>query len=177
MTPREEEMHKASQLTSLTYMVSGCLGYSIENLFRYLDTKNIIMDSREKMLFNRIKSQISQLKSNLRTLESLAFKVMADDEEGKLAYEDATHIYWAAFLLLVDRGGTDELCDLRLKAIMDILSKYKSLLHLPGMEVAYMMAFGQVSRAIADGKYKKSDFKNLLEVCNENRTKGSKSKI
>ncbi len=27
----------------------------------------------------------------------------------KLAYEDATHIYWAAFLALLDRGGTDNL--------------------------------------------------------------------
>lgn len=25
------------------------------------------------------------------------------DEEARLAYEDATHIYWALFMILVDR--------------------------------------------------------------------------
>lgn len=177
MTPREEEMHKASQLTALTYMISGCLGYSIENLFRYLDSKNLVMDMEEKRVVNRIKTQLSQLKTNLYTLENLAFKVMDKDEEGKLAYEDATHIYWAAFLLLVDRGGTDELCDLRLKAMIDILSKYKSLLNLPGMKTAYSMAFAQVSQAISEGKYKQEDFKNALQVYDEDGAKEIKGKI
>ena len=45
-------------------------------------------------------------------LSGLAFKVMATDEDGKLAYEDATHIYWAAFLALLDRGGTDNVCEM-----------------------------------------------------------------
>lgn len=177
MTQREEEIHKASQLTSLTYMIGGCLNYSIENLFKYLDFKNVVLEGKEKMVLNRIKQQLTQLKSNLYTLEDLAFKVMGSDEEAKLAYEDATHIYWAAFLLLVDRGGTDELCDLRLKALIDILSKYKSLLDLPGMKTAYSMAFGQVSKAISEGKYKTSDFKNLLQICDEDRLKDPESKI
>lgn len=85
----EEEFKKASQLTALTYMVAGCLNYSIENLNKYLDAKNLHISGSEKMLFNRIKSQISQLQSNLYTLEGMAFKVMAKDEEGKLAYQTA----------------------------------------------------------------------------------------
>ena len=33
----QKEIDNASKLTALTYMVAGCLGYSIENLFAYLD--------------------------------------------------------------------------------------------------------------------------------------------
>lgn len=160
----QKEIDNASKLTALTYMVAGCLGYSIENLFAYLDAANLKLSGQEKMLFNRLKTQLSQVQTNLTTLEGLAFKVMATDDDGKLAYEDATHIYWAAFLALLDRGGTDRLCDLRLMALVDKLSVYKSLLNLPGMKLAYQMAFAQVSSAIGKGEFSKEDFKNLLEV-------------
>ena len=33
----QKEIDNASKLTALTYMVAGCLGYSIENLLKYLD--------------------------------------------------------------------------------------------------------------------------------------------
>lgn len=159
-----EEIHKSSQLTALTYMIAGCLGYSIDNLFNYLNSVDLKVSGPEKMMFSRLKNQLSQLQTNLTTLEGLAFNVMATDDDGKLAYEDATHIYWAAFLLLIDRGGTDRLCDLRLMALVDKLSVYKSLLKLPGMKLAYQMAFAQVSNAIKEGEFSKEDFKNLLEV-------------
>jgi hypothetical protein len=168
-----EEYQNASKLTALTYMIAGCLGYSIENLFKYLDATNLKVSGQEKMLFNRVKTQLHQLQTNLTTLEGMAFKVMATDEDGKLAYEDATHIYWAAFLVLLDRGGTDALCDLRLRALVDKISPYKSLLKLPGMSLAYQMAFAQVSNAIGKGEYSKEDFKNLLEVY-EDRTEKTK---
>lgn len=70
-------------------MVAGCLGYSIENLLKYLDGVNLRLSGQEKMLLNRLKTQLSQVQTNLTTLEGLAFKVMATDEDGKLAYEDA----------------------------------------------------------------------------------------
>lgn len=160
----QKEIDNASKLTALTYMVAGCLGYSIENLLKYLDGVNLRLSGQEKMLLNRLKTQLSQVQTNLTTLEGLAFKVMATDEDGKLAYEDATHIYWAAFLALLDRGGTDNLCDLRLMALVDKVSIYKSLLNLPGMKLSYQMAFAQVTKAISKGEFSKEDFKNLLEV-------------
>ena len=160
----QKEIDNASKLTALTYMVAGCLGYSIENLLKYLDGVNLRLSGQEKMLLNRLKTQLSQVQTNLTTLEGLAFKVMATDEDGKLAYEDATHIYWAAFLALLDRGGTDNLCDLRLMALVDKISIYKSLLNLPGMKLSYQMAFAQVTKAISKGEFSKEDFKNLLEV-------------
>lgn len=160
----QKEIDNASKLTALTYRVAGCLGYSIENLLKYLDGVNLRLSGQEKMLLNRLKTQLSQVQTNLTTLEELAFKVMATDEDGKLAYEDATHIYWAAFLALLDRGGTDNLCDLRLMALVDKVSIYKSLLNLPGMKLSYQMAFAQVTKAISKGEFSKEDFKNLLEV-------------
>lgn len=168
-----EEYQNASKLTALTYMIAGCLGYSIENLFKYLDATNLKVSGQEKMLFNRVKTQLHQLQTNLTTLEDMAFKVMATDEDGKLAYEDATHIYWALFMTLVDRGGTDNLCDLRFKALIDIIGRYESILHLPGLDTAYHCAFAQVSKAIQEGKYSKENFKNLLKV-HENRTEETK---
>lgn len=169
----QKEIDNASKLTALTYMVAGCLGYSIENLLKYLDVVNLRLSGQEKMLLNRLKTQLSQVQTNLTTLEGLAFKVMATDEDGKLAYEDATHIYWALFMTLVDRGGTDNLCDLRFKALIDIIGKYESILHLPGLDIAYHCAFAQVSKAIQEGKYSKEDFKNLLKV-HENGTEETK---
>lgn len=153
-------------------MVAACLNFSIENLNRQLRLCNLQLVGRDKMLFNRIKTQIEQLQSNLNILEDLAFGVMKD-EEARLAYEDATHIYWALFMTLVDRGGTDNLCDLRFKALIDIIGKYESILHLPGLDTAYHCAFAQVSKAIQEGKYSKEDFKNLLKV-HENGTEETK---
>ena len=168
----EEDIMNANRLSSLTYMVAACLNFSIENLNRQLRLCNLQLVGRDKMLFNRIKTQIEQLQSNLNILEDLAFGVMKD-EEARLAYEDATHIYWALFMTLVDRGGTDNLCDLRFKALIDIIGKYESILHLPGLDTAYHCAFAQVSKAIQEGKYSKEDFKNLLKV-HENGTEETK---
>lgn len=168
----EEDILNANRLSSLTYMVAACLNFSIENLNRQLRLCNLQLVGRDKMLFNRIKTQIEQLQSNLKILEDLAFGVMKD-EDARLAYEDATHIYWALFMTLVDRGGTDNLCDLRFKALIDIIGKYESILHLPGLDTAYHCAFAQVSKAIQEGKYSKEDFKNLLKV-HENRTEETK---
>lgn len=72
-TPKE--IDNASKLTALTYMVAGCLGYSIENLLKYLDVVNLRLSGQEKMLLNRLKTQLSQVQTNLTTLEGLAFKV------------------------------------------------------------------------------------------------------
>ena len=168
----EEDILNANRLSSLTYMVAACLNFSIENLNRQLRLCNLQLVGRDKMLFNRIKTQIEQLQSNLNILEDLAFGVMKD-EEARLAYEDATHIYWALFMTLVDRGGTDNLCGLRFKALIDIIGKYESILHLPGLDTAYHCAFAQVSKAIQEGKYSKEDFKNLLKV-HENGTEETK---
>lgn len=73
----QKEIDNASKLTALTYMVAGCLGYSIENLLKYLDGVNLRLSGQEKMLLNRLKTQLSQVQTNLTTLEGLAFKVMA----------------------------------------------------------------------------------------------------
>ncbi len=169
----EEDILNANRLSSLTYMVAACLNFSIENLNRQLRLCNLQLVGRDKMLFNRIKTQIEQLQSNLNILEDLAFGVMKD-EEARLAYEDATHIYWALFMILVDRGGTDNLCGLRLMALVDKISIYKSLLNLPGMKLSYQMAFAQVTKAISKGEFSKEDFKNLLEVYEDGteKTKG-----
>ena len=176
MTNAEKARLDANRLSSLTYMISACLVYSIDGLFDYLAKANLRLAGRDKMLFNRVKEQIGQLQGNLKILEDLAFNVMGNDDEAKLAYEDAVHIYWVIFLVLVDRGGSDELCDLRFKALVDIIGKYESLLHLPGLDRAYFAAFAQVSKAIQEGKYSKEDFKNLLKV-HEDRTEETEGEI
>lgn len=176
----EEQIRDANRLSSLTYMISACLNFSIENLNNQLDKCNLKLAGEDRRLFNRVQTQINQLQSNLKTLESLAFSILNDDE-AKLAYEDATHIYWVSFMILIDRGGTDALCDLRLKAFVDMISKYKSLLQLPGIDTAYHMAFAQVSRTIQEGKYSKEDFKNLLHLKEilqyEDRTEEDKGQV
>lgn len=167
----EGKIFNANRITSLTYLIAGCLGFSIDNLNEYLLKSNLKLSGEDKRLFNRISSQISQLKTNLDTLERLAFGVM--DEEGGLAYEDATHIYWALFLLIIDKAGTDNLYDLRSKALFDVIDKYKSRLNIPGMRLAYHTAFAQVNKAISEGKYNKEDFEKLLEYeCRDKQVEG-----
>lgn len=56
-----EEYQNVSKLTALTYMIAGCLGYSIENLFKYLDATNLKVSGQEKMLFNRVKTPITSI--------------------------------------------------------------------------------------------------------------------
>lgn len=107
----EEQIMNTNRLSSLTYMISACLEFSIQNLNRQLDLCN---------------------------------------------------------LRLLDRGGTDNLCDLRLMALVDKISIY------PGMKLSYQMAFAQVTKAISKGEFSKEDFKNLLEVYEDGteKTKG-----
>lgn len=163
MATKEQQIN-ANRLSSLTYMIAACLGYSIDELFNYLDKSDLKLIRRDKMIFNQAREQIKRLKGNLTTLEELAFEIIRKDQDAIAAYEDATQIYWVAFKTLLDRGGTDDLCDLRLKALVDIIGKYKSLLHLPGLRNDYQRAFLGVSRQIKEGYFTKEDFKNLLEV-------------
>ena len=159
-----EELKNANRLTSLTYMVAACLNFSIEELNHFLSKTNLELHGKDKQLFNYIKSQLNKLKFALKDLENLAFKGMGEDEEAKLSYEDAIHIYWAAFITLIDRGGIDNLCDIRLMALVDKISRYESLLNFPDMATIYNMAFMQIRDAIESGKYSKEDFKSLLKV-------------
>ncbi len=52
----QKEIDNASKLTALTYMVAGCLGYSIENLLKYLDVVNLRLSGQEKMLVEFLKA-------------------------------------------------------------------------------------------------------------------------
>lgn len=128
--------------------------------------------SRTGKLYSKFTGSWKLVKPAMKDNGYLSNSLVGDG--GKLAYEDATHIYWAAFLALLDRGGTDNLCDLRLMALVDKISIYKSLLNLPGMKLSYQMAFAQVTKAISKGEFSKEDFKNLLEVYEDGteKTKG-----
>lgn len=172
----EEQLRDANRLSSLTYMISACLGFSIDNLNKYLSRCDLTLSGRDRQMFNRINHQISQLQTNLKILEELAFDILKYDNNATLAYEDATHLYWLSFLTLIDRAGSDNLCDLRFKAFIDMIGKYKSILQLPGLDTAYYMGMAQISKAIDNGKYSKEDFKNLLQLY-EDRAEETKSKV
>ena len=81
MTNAEKARLDANRLSSLTYMISACLVYSIDGLFDYLAKANLRLAGRDKMLFNRVKEQIGQLQGNLKILEDLGFNVMGNDDE------------------------------------------------------------------------------------------------
>lgn len=162
----------ANRYVTLTYMVSGCLGYAIENMENLLERSSLKLAGKDKYLFNRLKPALKRVQFLLQDLENESMKVMTQDPSGDdvLAYEDAVHIYWYMFLLLVDRGGTDSKYDLRLKALCDMIEKYKSLLDIPGMALARFAAFNQVEKAIEEGKYSTNDYKNLLEYESKDKT-------
>ena len=163
---------EANRQVTLTYMIAGCLGYSIENMFKFLERFNMVLAGKDKYIFNQLRPALKRVQFLLQDLENESLKVMSQDDTGEdlLSYEDAVHIYWYMFLLMVDRGGTDGKYDLRLKALCDKLERYKSLLHLPGMETARFMAFNQVDKAIDEGKYTTDDYKHLLEYESQDKT-------
>lgn len=175
----KNHLRDAGRLSSLTFMIAGCLGYAIEDMQTYLDNHNLVMKGRDKHLFNQLKPLLKRVQFLLNDLEKEAFKVMATDEDpdnATLSYEDATHIYWYLFLLMVDRGGTDNLYDLRLMAFADMIAKYKSQLNLPIMNTARFMAFNQVDKAMREGKYPKEILKNLIHE-DENKSETFEGKI
>lgn len=155
----------ANRYVTLTYMISGCLGYAIENMESLLKRSNLRLAGKDKYLFNQLKFALKRVQFLLQDLENESMKVMMEDKDGDavLSYEDTVHIYWYMFLLMIDRGGTDSKYDLRLKALCDMIEKYKSLLGMPGMALARFAAFNQVDKAIEEGKYSANDFKKLLE--------------
>lgn len=165
----EKLITDGNRLTTLTYMMAGCLGYSIENLQRYLDNHNLNLAGKDKYYFNQLKQALTRVNYILKNLENEAFKIIGTDNDAVLAYEDGTHIYWYLFLLIVDRGGTDRLYDLRLQAICSEIEKLKSLLHIPGLDIAKKMAFAQVINAMEDNQYSEEDLKNLLQYENQNK--------
>ena len=62
----EEQIMNTNRLSSLTYMISACLEFSIQNFNYQLDQCNLRLVGRDKMVFNRVRSQIEQLR--LRSL-------------------------------------------------------------------------------------------------------------
>lgn len=168
---------KANRLTTLTYLIAGCLGYAIEDMERYLLQSKLVLAGRDKYLFNQLKPALNRVKYILNELEDYSIRVLENDpdEDGVLSREDSVHIYWYLFLLIVDRSGTDGLYDLRVKAFCDMIRKYKSLLNLPSMELTYFTAFNQVEKAIQEGKYSLDDFKNLLVY--EDQPKETESEV
>lgn len=162
----KNSLKNANRLTTLTYMMAGCLGYAIEDMQKYIEGNNLVMKGRDKHIFNQLKQALNRVKFLLNDLENEAFKVMASDDdpdEATLSYEDATHIYWYLFLLMVDRGGTDNIYDLRLMALCDLIAQYKSQLDLPNLPITRWVAFNQVNKALKEGKYSKETLKKLLE--------------
>ena len=175
----KNHLRDAGRITSLTYMIAGCLGYAIEDMQKYMEDHKLVMKGRDKYMFNQLKPLLNRLKFLLNDLEKEAFKVMATDEDpdnATLAYEDATHIYWYLFLIMVDRGGTDKFYDLRLMAFCDMIQKYKSLLELPNMNMARFMAFNQVDKALRKGKYPKEILQNVI-LEDENKRETFEGKI
>lgn len=173
------KLTNANRITTLTYMLCGCLGYAIDNMEKYLQNYNLKLLGKDKYMFNQLKPALKRVQFLLNDLEKEAFKVMSTDEdpdEASLSYEDATHIYWYLFLLMVDRGGTDGIYDLRLMALCDLISQYKSQLQLPTLPLAEWTAFNQVEKALSEGKYSVETLKHILEK-DESSSETFESKI
>lgn len=175
---KEEVITRVNRVSCLAHYMASCTLFTIDHLNDLLKENNLEMKGNDKHLFNQLHITLKRAKYLIEDLEKSAFKSMGDLEEDSLVYEDTIHQYFYIFLLILDRTGTDPNSDLRAKAFVDIIEKYKSQ-KIFGLDTWLSwykhIAFGQVDKAIKEGKYSKEDFKNLLQY--ENPDKELESKI
>ena len=101
----EEQIMNTNRLSSLTYMISACLEFSIQNLNRQLDLCNLRLVGRDKMVFNRVIGKYESILHlpGLDTAYHCAFaQVSKAIQEGKYSKEDFKN------LLKVHENRTEE---------------------------------------------------------------------
>ena len=155
----QDELRKeADKVINVTYMLSGVLEQSFQEMDEILDRLHKRLHHEDRRLINSIRKHIKFLNSNI-------------DEETVECFDDTTLRFYVIFMKLLEVAGIDYLCDLRLYSLYNLLDKYQSLTSYPKLDSRAKIAFLQVKRDIENGQYSAEDMKNVFKLKDENRDK------
>jgi hypothetical protein len=161
----------ADKVINVTYMLSGVLEQSFQEMDEILDRLYKRLHHEDRRLINSIRKNIKFLNSNIESLRTHSLSKM--DEETVECFDDTTLRFYVIFMKLLEIAGMDYLCDLRLYSLYNLLDKYQSLTitSYPKLDSRAKIAFLQVKRDIENGQYSAEDMKNVFKLKDENRDK------
>lgn len=159
----------ANRKVNLTYLIAGAYVQALEIANKAMDWSNLELVKRDK----KLTKEISKLSRRLLYLidELQKGSVLCMSEEDSLVHEDTLHMFFALFMAIIDRAGTDEFSDLRLLNMYNIITKYESLVKFDFLDIKDKIAFSYLREKIEkDPTMKIDDQGNILVTVRENGT-------
>lgn len=159
----------ANRKVNLTYLIAGAYVQALEIANKAMDWSNLELVKRDK----KLTKEISKLSRRLLYLidELQKGSVLCMSEEDSLVHEDTLHMFFALFMVIIDRAGTDEFSDLRLLNMYNIITKYESLVKFDFLDIKDKIAFSYLREKIEkDPTMKIDDQGNILVTVRENGT-------
>lgn len=159
----------ANRKVNLTYLIAGAYVQALEIANKAMDWSNLELVKRDK----KLTKEISKLSRRLMYLidELQKGSVLCMSEEDSLVHEDTLHMFFALFMTIIDRAGTDEFSDLRLLNMYNIITKYESLVKFDFLDIKDKIAFSYLREKIEkDTTMKIDDQGNILVTIRENGT-------
>lgn len=159
----------ANRKVNLTYLIAGAYVQALEIANKAMDWSNLELVKRDK----KLTKEISKLSRRLLYLidELQKGSVLCMSEEDSLVHEDTLHMFFALFMTIIDRAGTDEFSDLRLLNMYNIITKYESLVKFDFLDIKDKIAFSYLKEKIEkDPTMKIDDQGNILVTVRENGT-------
>lgn len=159
----------ANRKVNLTYLIAGAYVQALEIANKAMDWSNLELVKRDK----KLTKEISKLSRRLLYLidELQKGSVLCMSEEDSLVHEDTLHMFFALFMTIIDRAGTDEFSDLRLLNMYNIITKYESLVKFDFLDIKDKIAFSYLREKIEkDPTMKIDDQGNILVTVRENGT-------
>lgn len=160
----------ANRMVNTAYMIAGVLDQSLSDMVIALEGAKLRLNHEDKRLVNRIKTQVTQLRTNIEILRSVS--VLSADTETQDCYDDTVLRFYVVFIRLLEIAGIDELCDLRFYSLFKRLEKYHRNLALPSSDYNSKIAFAEIDRNITEGKYPKEIMKILFNEDGDKQTEG-----
>lgn len=159
----------ANRKVNLTYLIAGAYVQALEIANKAMDWSNLELVKRDKKLTKEISKLSRRLLYLIDELQKGSVPCMS--EEDSLVHEDTLHMFFALFMVIIDRAGTDEFSDLRLLNMYNIITKYESLVKFDFLDIKDKIAFSYLREKIEkDPTMKIDDQGNILVTVRENGT-------
>lgn len=170
-----EKLRKdANRKVNLLYLIAGAYEQALELVDKALEVSKLDLVHRDKQLVKEINRCSKKLRYLINTLQDGSVLKLNNDDQ--LVHEDTLHIFFALFMAIVDRAGTDEYSTYRLYHLYNQISKYPSRIKFDFLSQKENTAFEYLKNTIKDNPnlginssgeifYSKgTTFKSLMEL-------------